>query len=53
MEHFPLERFVHDENLIHLRKVLATSIDVTKRGQILKLLAEEEAQFHESPDTEK
>ncbi len=38
-----MESFVHRQNLIHLRSVLAKTKDEASREQILKLLAEEEA----------
>lgn len=38
-----MERFVHDENIRHYRKLLEEERDEAKRDQIRKLLAEEEA----------
>lgn len=38
-----MERFVHDENILHYRKLLAEETNKEKRGIIRKLLAEEEA----------
>lgn len=37
------ERFVHRQNLDHLRKQLAQATDPSQRHQIATLLAEEEA----------
>jgi len=41
----PMDRFVHTENLLHLRKQLAQATDETKRRQIQRLLDEEEAKY--------
>ena len=38
-----MERFVHRQNLDHLRKQLAQATDPSQRHQIVTLLAEEEA----------
>lgn len=38
-----LDRFVHRENLSHLRKQLAQTTDEMQRQQIVKLVTEEEA----------
>jgi hypothetical protein len=40
-----MDRFVHTENLLHLRKQLAQATDETKRRQIQRLLDEEEAKY--------
>ncbi len=37
-----MERFIHLENLRHLREILKQTTDTAKRQQILKLLAVEE-----------
>ena len=37
-----MERFVHQQNLIGLRKQLAEAMDDARRRQIANLLAEEE-----------
>ena len=37
-----MERFVHQQNLIGLRKQLAEAMDDARRRQIVNLLAEEE-----------
>ena len=44
-----MERFVHKENLLHLRKLLAQATDEITRQQLSKLLAEEEAKDRASP----
>lgn len=38
-----MERFIHNENLRHFRKLLAEEKDEERRNVIRKLLAEEEA----------
>jgi hypothetical protein len=38
-----MERFVHEENILRYRKLLAVETDEAKRTAIRKLLAEEEA----------
>lgn len=38
-----MERFIHDKNLQHYRKLLAETTDEEKRKVLLKLLAAEEA----------
>ena len=46
----PMEKFIHRENLRHLREVLKQTTDAGKRRQILKLLAvEEEAETKADP----
>jgi hypothetical protein len=37
-----MDRFIHDENLRHYRRLLEQTIDPAERERILKLLAEEE-----------
>jgi hypothetical protein len=44
-----MERFIHTENLLHLRKLLVQTTDDAQRQQILKLLAEEEAKDRPLP----
>jgi hypothetical protein len=44
-----MERFVHNEYLIHLRKQLAGTTDEAKRRQTSTLLAEEEVKDHLPP----
>ena len=38
-----MEKFVHEQNLAHFQKLLSASPDEPQRGQILALLAEEQA----------
>jgi hypothetical protein len=38
-----MDRFIHDQNLAHYRKVLAETTDPTKREVVLKLIADEQA----------
>jgi hypothetical protein len=38
-----MDRFIHDENLRHYRRLLERTTDPVERERILKLLAEEEA----------
>src|SRR5450631_3056574 len=45
----PMERFVHNEYLIHLRKQLAGTTDEAKRLQTSTLLTEEEVKDHLPP----
>lgn len=47
-----MERFVHQQNLAHYRRLLASEAHVAQRQPILVLLAEEEAKDHEPPDNE-
>jgi hypothetical protein len=44
-----MERFVHNEYLIHLRKQLAGTTDEAKRPQTSTLLTEEEVKDHLPP----
>lgn len=39
-----MDRFVHDENLRHYRRLLEATSDPAERARILALLAEEESQ---------
>jgi len=41
-----MERFVHNEYLIHLRKQIAGTTDEAKRQQASPLLSEEEVKDH-------
>jgi hypothetical protein len=36
-----MERYIHEQNLVHYRKVLAETTDQAKRQTVLKLLADE------------
>jgi hypothetical protein len=38
-----IERYIHEQNLIHYRKVLSETTDPTKRQTVLSLLADEQA----------
>jgi hypothetical protein len=40
---FSMQRYVHEENILLYRKLLAETTDEEKREIILKMLAEEEA----------
>jgi hypothetical protein len=41
-----MERFIHNQNLIHLRNQLAQTTNEAKQQQIFRLLAEEELKDH-------
>jgi hypothetical protein len=38
-----VERYIHEQNLTHYRKVLSETTDLAKQRTVLKLLADEEA----------
>jgi hypothetical protein len=38
-----MDRYIHEQNLAHYRRVLSETHDQTKRQTVLKLLAEEQA----------
>ena len=40
---FALDRYIHEQNLIHYRRVLSETNDPAKRQTVLRLLAEEQA----------
>jgi hypothetical protein len=40
-----MERFIHDENLRHYRRLLERTSDPDERARILALLTEEEARI--------
>jgi hypothetical protein len=42
-----MEKFVHEQNLAHYRRLLTSNAHVAQHQQILVLLAEEEAKDHE------
>ena len=44
-----MDRFIHDENLRHYRRVLERTTDPVERARILTLMAEEEARGNEHP----
>jgi hypothetical protein len=46
-----MDRYIHDQNLAHYRKVLAETTDPTKRKAVLKLIADEQASVRASPET--
>lgn len=48
-----MQRYVHKENIILYRKLLAETMDEEKRKIIAKLLADEEAKETPSPSQEK
>lgn len=50
---FPMQRYVHEENILLYRKVLAETTDEQKRKIILRLLAEEETKELPPPSAEK
>ena len=39
----PMQEFIHQMNIAHYRKLLASDLDEAERKTILRLLAEEEA----------
>jgi len=43
-----MDRFIHDENLRHYRRVLERTVDPAERARILALMAEEEARLKEA-----
>jgi hypothetical protein len=38
-----MDRYIHEQNLVHYRKVLSETTEPTKRQTVLKLLADEQA----------
>jgi hypothetical protein len=46
-----MDRFIHDQNLAHYCKVLSETTEPTKRQIVLKLIAEERANFGPPPPT--
>ncbi len=48
-----MQRYVHNENILLYRKLLAQTTDEEKRKVVLKLLADEEAKEMPSPSQEK
>jgi hypothetical protein len=38
-----MDRYIHEQNIAHYRKVLSETIDSTKRQTVSKLLADEQA----------
>lgn len=45
-----MERFVHNQNMLHLRKQYAETTDEAKQRQILKLLETQEANAYLLPN---
>jgi hypothetical protein len=50
---FSMQRYVHEENILLYRKLLADTLDEEKRKIILRLLAEEEAKELPVPSAKK
>jgi hypothetical protein len=46
-----MDRYIHDQNLAHYRKVLAETTDPTKRQTVLKLIAAEQASVRAPTET--
>jgi hypothetical protein len=44
-----MDRFIHEQNLAHYRKILAETTDPAKRQTVLKLLADEQANLQPPP----
>jgi len=44
-----MDRFIHEQNLAHYRKVLSETTDPTKRQTVLKLLSDEQAKLRPPP----
>jgi hypothetical protein len=40
-----MDHFIHEQNLAHYRKVLSETTDPAKRLTVLKLLADEQANY--------
>jgi hypothetical protein len=47
-----MDRYIHDQNLAHYRKVLAETTNPTKRRAVLKLLADEHANVRAPTETQ-
>ena len=47
-----MDRYIHDQNLAHYRKVLTETTDPTKRQAVLKLIADEQASVRAPTETE-
>lgn len=45
-----MERFVHEQNVIHFYRMLETTTDAAERHRILELLAEEERKFTQAKE---
>jgi len=46
-----MDRYIHDQNLAHYRKVLSETTDPNKRQTLLKLLADEQANVRPLAET--
>jgi hypothetical protein len=46
---FAMDRFIHEQNLAHYRKILSETTDPKKRQTVLKLLADEQAKLRPQP----
>ena len=46
-----MDRYIHDQNLAHYRKVLSETTDPTKRQTLLRLLADEQANVRQQTET--
>jgi hypothetical protein len=46
-----MDRFIHDQNLAHYRKVLSETTDPIKRQTVLKLLMDEQANVRAPAET--
>ena len=44
-----MERYIHEQNLAHYRRVLSETTDPTKRQTLLKLIADEQATGRSMP----
>lgn len=44
-----MDRFIHDENIRHYRRLLDRTTDPAERDRILKLIAEEDARTEQVP----
>ena len=47
---YPMDRFIHRQNLEHFRKRLAETTDEAQRGLLLKQLTEQEAKDQSPPE---
>ena len=46
-----MDRYIHEQNLAHYRKVLSETRDPTKRLTVLRLLIEEQANIPQLTET--
>jgi hypothetical protein len=44
-----MERYIHEQNLEHYRKVLSETTDPTKQQTLMKLIADEQANGRSTP----